>query len=204
LNNNVFNENELTAIREVFLAGVDGHFFEFNHDKGQFQPTSLYQKFIKEFDLPSIFECKTKIAKTPEQQWIDKVDLRWNINYNTSSAFRNEFEDYLDKFENGSFYKGLGDANSNHNVKIVSSVRLLIAEEIYNPFFKAELAKISGGEKNYLLLNALKSENDIENLYELSAKTKELYQFLTRKPLNEFLIRCRKVLQAEPYIEGSY
>ena len=91
MKNNTFNENELNSIREVFLAGVDSHFFERNDIDDQYHGTELFKKFTKAFDLPDFFSCTTKSGKLPEVQFLNKTEVKWNLNFHTISVVRDNF-----------------------------------------------------------------------------------------------------------------
>ena len=104
MKNNSFTENELSQIKEVFMASVDSHFFEMSDQDDQYHPTELYKKFTHVFDLPDLFSCTNKSGKLPENQFLDKTDLKWNLNFNTTALARESYELLLTNYdENNDF-----------------------------------------------------------------------------------------------------
>jgi hypothetical protein len=201
--NNTFNEAELTQIKEVLLAGVDSHFFERSSHDDQLHATELFRKFTAAFDLPDLFSCTNKSGKTPEKQFLDKTELRWNINFHTVFTARDTLEN-LELFfrHNNKFYLDLQNSglSSSDKLKVHNQVRLLLAEEVYNPLFVSRLSANTSGNVVSQNINNL---DDINRLTEILNQTKEELRFLNRKVFNDFLVRCRVVLQSVPFVPSN-
>ena len=203
MKNNTFNENELNSIREVFLAGVDSHFFERNDIDDQYHGTELFKKFTKAFDLPDFFSCTTKSGKLPEVQFLNKTEVKWNLNFHTISVVRDNFESLVRSFEkDNEFYKGLTNISGAEKIKIFNNIRMLISEEIYNPLFVMNL-KNRDNNIHGLVSQNVNSLEDINHLLEIVNQTKEELRFLNRKSFVEFLVRSRQVLQSLPFIPSN-
>ena len=188
----VFSDSEWHKIKEVFLGEQDHHFFQRDEHDNQYHGTELYGKFIKAFDLPDVFSLIAKSGKIPEHQFLGKLDVKWQINFQTANVFKHKFEEIQEEFRNGEFYKSL---STDQIHKIDDKINLLLGEEIYNPLFVHHL----GGS----IKNNLTSLDKVNELIELSNTTREETKFLHRKYVNAFLFRSRKVVQAIPFIGSS-
>jgi len=200
LRNNTFNEAEWTQIKEVLLAGVDSHFFERSSQDDQLHATELFKKFTTAFDLPDLFSCTSKSGKLPENQFLDKTELRWNINFHTVFTARDTLEKLELQFRhNNKFYLELQSSglSSSDKLRVFNQVRLLLSEEVYNPLFVSRLSANTAGNVVSQNINSL---DDINRLIEILNQTKDELRFLNRKSFTEFLVRCRTVLQTVPYV----
>ena len=200
-----FNQREIRQIKEVFLEGVDNHFFEKSELDEQYHGTKLFNKFTNLFDLPDYFSCTTKSGKLPEVQFMNKIEVRWNINFHTVAVAKETFYSLVKEFETkNQFYKFLSHSYlaESDKLRIHREIRILISEEIYNPLFSSKLESTATNGIG-LVSQSINNLDDINNLIELVNQTKEEIKFLNRKAFVNFLVRNRRILQSIPFIPIS-
>ena len=196
---NTFSQQEIQSLYEYFIGGEDGehNLFVVSEEDGYHHGTELYQKFIKEFNLPDIFKIQRVSARTPDQTWLDRLDNNWNINFYTVDSYRKLFTKLISKFNPADYSTTVSSREQ--------EVRNLVSEEVYNALFRKQIQSqfsVQGelGDGQSVVLAVLKKdENAIDSLFKLQDDTRNAFPIANRGVRNEFLRKIRGYLKTRPF-----
>lgn len=197
-NNKALSEQDWAQVAAFFTQEADEIFWIQDEANKSYKPSELYLKFIKALNLPNIFTDLNKMSgKTLEEQYNDKCDRNWGINYHTVDSYRNRVHDLLESYNTQS--------GQNFNNKQYSAIKQLVLEEVYNPFFRSVLndrLKIKDAKANQSsVLNALNSGNsNYEEINDLISHSKEQVSWIMSKEIKaQFNHRMRNVVKTIPF-----
>ena len=157
LEKNTFTKNEVQGIYEFYLHQRDEVFWTLNEEDGVYNPTDLYKKYVKTLNLPNIFELEKYSATVVDNQYRDKLQHNYSINFSTVEAYKRQHLKFLGEISE----------RKDWNTLDLKRVRSLITEEVYNPLFRTRIAGSAKGATGSYVVAALKEKSldDLENVH---------------------------------------
>jgi hypothetical protein len=188
LQNKVFSQEELQSIYEFYIHQRDDVFWTLSEEDGIFHPTALYKKFVKTLNLPSVFELEKYTAKVVENQYLDKLQINYGINFGTVDVYRRQHAKFLSQL-------------SHADPEDAKKLRALITEEVYNPLFRQKASRLAAGANGSYVAAIYKSKGTsaIKELEDLHNECKDELYFISREHNENFLARIRNVVKTLPF-----
>jgi len=186
----VFSNDELQSVYEFYLHQRDEVFWTISNEDGLYHPTSLYNKFVKALNLPNVFELEKYTAKVVEEQYNDKLQMNYGINFSTVEQYRRQHLKFVQELNEKKDIP-------NHEVK---RLRALISEEVYNPLFRQRASDHAKGSLGSYVVAAYKNNgaSAIDALESIQSQTAEELHFINRENNEAFLARIRNIVKTFP------
>lgn len=198
LENKTFTTDEHTQIFEFYLHSRSEIFWTQNESDGLFQPTPLYLKFVQTLDLPNVFDINKYTANPPENQYIEKMELNYGINFATVETYRRMHIDYLSQIKE----------NDKVNPLEYKRLRILMGEEVYNPIFRKKLSEMRAtpsqstdvveSTSHTSFVATMFTEQGVNSLDAMEAaygEARDQVHFTTREVQEDFMKRVREVVK---------
>ncbi len=190
LEKKVFSSNEIQQIYEFFIHQRDDVFWNQSEEDGLFKPTELYNKFIKELNLPNVFQLEKYTSKVVEEQYKDLQQINYGINFTTVETFKRQHLKFLSEV-----------TDKNISSTDLKQIRSFITEEVYNPLFRQKVAQFAKGAQGSYVVAAYKANGTsaLKELETLHAQTKDELHFINRENHNAYVSRLRNVVKTFPF-----
>jgi len=192
LESGIFDSEEADEIKSFFYTENLDSFFKQEED-GNIVETPLMKKFNDALNLPSVLSLNRFTGEIPEHQYNKHVETRNGINFYTV----NQYKKNLVNLTNNDEFRKLSEICKGF------SLRTLVSEEVYNPLFKRQLAKMSGSRVTNIshvveILNANPSE--LNKIVQMFHGTREELALFNYENYERFLTKVRKVVSTFNFV----